>query len=109
MLDPHADVDDGGAVATDVRLDLVQHADTSVLVHRVHRRGWGTFGAPAGRGYALGAIARPSPAGRLQALGVHGVEPVAQLVVVAWDVELHRRASSRLITLQLSPQLCGDP
>jgi hypothetical protein len=45
----------------------------------------------------------------LQALGVHGVEPVAQLVVVAWEVELHRRASSRLITLQLSPQLCGDP
>ena len=55
MLDPHADVDDGGAVATDVRLDLVQHADTSVLVHRVHRRGWGTFGAHAGRGYHLGA------------------------------------------------------
>ena len=87
MLDPHAHVDDGGAVATDVRLDLVQHADTSVLVHRVHRRGWGTFGAHAGRGYDLGAIARPSPAGRLQALGVDGVEPVAQLVVVAWEVD----------------------
>jgi hypothetical protein len=110
LLDPHADVDDGGAVATDVRLDLVQHADTSVLVHRVHRRGWGTFGAHAGRGYDLGAsLARRLAAACRPWAGVHGVEPVAQLVVVAWEVELHRRASSRLITLQLSPQLCGDP
>jgi hypothetical protein len=41
------------------------------------------------------------------ALGVHGVEPVAQLVVVAWEVELHRRASGRLITLQPSHNSAG--
>jgi hypothetical protein len=58
---------------------------------------------------AVTTSAPRSPAGRMLALGVHGVEPVAQLVVVAWEVELHRRASGRLITLQPSHNSAGIP